>query len=281
MSGRTRMLGAGCAGSTAHGVNVNLIQFGDKLQGLAPQATHFFIAGNARAGWHNYQTRTYAPKKNYIFCMNRLGGVGRGKSQFKIHGVNNPDSSQSCNPYEYDHKRRLNKKCCYVTVPYSELTNFDNLSQDQQDAAKFLGYDKELWDIPTDYDPLTLTEFEFWENLEQEKREAWITLGWDQRSWNAIPICGVCPQNMLCMPKDYWFNWNEIELSRQRHYITLGFSQETWDKDDLRNVLTESYSMLSKEKKDAVDTLCYTQHSWDAQRTLGYYDIHHNNIDAI
>jgi len=32
------------------GVNVNQVQFGDKLQGLAPQATHFFIAGNGKAG---------------------------------------------------------------------------------------------------------------------------------------------------------------------------------------------------------------------------------------
>ena len=34
MSSRTRMLGAGRAGSTAYGSNVIMIQFGDKLQGL-------------------------------------------------------------------------------------------------------------------------------------------------------------------------------------------------------------------------------------------------------
>ena len=101
MTGKTRMLGAGRAGSTSYGSNVNLVQFGNKLQGLAPQATHFFIAGNGPAGWVNYQTRTYAPKRNFVFCMNRLGGIGRGKSQFKIGGLNNPDGSRSCKPYDY------------------------------------------------------------------------------------------------------------------------------------------------------------------------------------
>jgi len=43
-------MGAGLAGSMTKGVNVNQVQFGDKLQGLAPQATHFFIAGNGKAG---------------------------------------------------------------------------------------------------------------------------------------------------------------------------------------------------------------------------------------
>ena len=110
MSSRTRMLGAGRAGSTSYGSNVNMIQFGDKLQGLAPQATHFFISGNGQAGWQNYQTRTNAPKRNYVFCMNQLGGVGRGKSQFKVDGVNNPDGSKTCHPYLYDPKEALNEK---------------------------------------------------------------------------------------------------------------------------------------------------------------------------
>jgi hypothetical protein len=101
MSSKTRMLGAGRAGSTVYGSNVNMIQFGDKLQGLAPQATHFFISGNGKAGWYQYQTRTYAPKRNYVFCMNQLGGVGKGKSQFKVRGLNNPDGAKLCKPYEY------------------------------------------------------------------------------------------------------------------------------------------------------------------------------------
>ena len=75
MSSRTRTIGAGLAGSTSRMVNVNQIQFGDKLQGLAPQATHFFIAGNGNGGWNNYRKRADGNKRNFVFCMNQLGGV--------------------------------------------------------------------------------------------------------------------------------------------------------------------------------------------------------------
>ena len=98
---RPRTMGAGLAGSMTKKVNVNQVQFGDKLQGLAPQATHFFIAGNGKAGWNNYRTRADGDRRNFVFCMNQLGGVGRAKSQFKIDGVNQPDGAQRCMPHPY------------------------------------------------------------------------------------------------------------------------------------------------------------------------------------
>jgi hypothetical protein len=125
MTGKTRMLGAGRAGSTAYGSNVNLIQFGDRLQGLAPQATHFFISGNGRAGWNQYQTRTYAPKRNFIFCMNQLGGVGAGKSQFKIGGLNHPDGAKYCAPYPYKNNTLQHEKNASLgtRTDYSSLSS--------------------------------------------------------------------------------------------------------------------------------------------------------------
>ena len=125
MTGKTRMLGAGRAGSTAYGSNVNLIQFGDRLQGLAPQATHFFISGNGRAGWNQYQTRTYAPKRNFIFCMNQLGGVGAGKSQFKIGGLNQPDGAKYCAPYPFKNNTLQDEKNASLgtKTDYSSLSS--------------------------------------------------------------------------------------------------------------------------------------------------------------
>ena len=89
-------MGAGLAGSMTKGVNVNQVQFGDKLQGLAPQATHFFVAGNGKAGWNQYRTRANGNKRNFVFCMNQLGGVGASRSQFKIRGLNKPDGTGNC-----------------------------------------------------------------------------------------------------------------------------------------------------------------------------------------
>jgi hypothetical protein len=130
MSSKTRMLGAGRAGSTAYGSNVNLIQFGDRLQGLAPQATHFFISGNGRAGWNQYQTRTNAPKRNSIFCMNQLGGVGRGKSQFKVGGLNKPDGAKICKPHEYQNPKKMNNKSLHTNSVDKSLKGsvYDNKS---------------------------------------------------------------------------------------------------------------------------------------------------------
>jgi len=104
---RPRTMGAGLAGSMTKGVNVNQVQFGDKLQGLAPQATHFFIAGNGRAGWNQYRTRTNGNKRNFVFCMNQLGGVGAGKSQFKIRGLNKPDGTGNCLAGPYSLKDKI------------------------------------------------------------------------------------------------------------------------------------------------------------------------------
>ena len=54
---------------------------GNKLQGLAPQATHFF---KALSTGRQYSTQTYGGLGRFkIVCMNQLGGVGsRYNSQF-------------------------------------------------------------------------------------------------------------------------------------------------------------------------------------------------------
>ena len=93
-------MGAGLAGSSVYGTNVNQIQFGDRLQGLSPKATQFFIQ-SGRGGGNNYRTRTVAPKRDFIFCMNQLSGVGASRSPYKIRGLNNPRGTGHCRPGKY------------------------------------------------------------------------------------------------------------------------------------------------------------------------------------
>ena len=119
MSSRTRMLGAGRAGSTAYGSNVNMVQFGDKLQGLAPQATQFFIR-SGRGGRNNYRKRADGDKRNFVFCMNQLGGVGRARSQFKIDGVNQPDGARACVPYPYSLIQQIRTLLDYFRNKYPD-----------------------------------------------------------------------------------------------------------------------------------------------------------------
>jgi hypothetical protein len=299
MSSRTRMLGAGRAGSTAYGSNVNMIQFGDRLQGLAPQATHFFIAGNGRAGWQNYQTRTNAPKRKYVFCMNQLGGVGRGKSQFKVDGVNNPDGSMTCPPYPYDPKEALNKKdeyhktlsssstnqevlnkkCYHSISPYSDLTRYDDLSTQEKLAVAVLGLEQS-WDSNLDYGLKTEEGWLLWKDLDSNIQGALRILGWTENTWNGIPMYG-CPPNMLCRPVDFYYSWNDITHDRQELYKILGYTPTTWEISDARKVFTSLYSDLPPAKKNAVDALCYTPESWDAQMTLGWYDEYHKTLSGM
>ena len=79
----------------ARNVNVNLnTAGGNKKQGLPPSSVEHTRLVKTRAGGEN---------RNVVFCMNQLGGVGRGKSQFKVNGSNHPDGSRGCvtAPYPY------------------------------------------------------------------------------------------------------------------------------------------------------------------------------------
>ena len=79
--GYPRIMGAGCAGATSKmfNVNVNQIQFGDKLQGLPPvtgrRRPHKSI--RAKEGGN-------LPDRERIYCINQLGSIGMGNknSQF-------------------------------------------------------------------------------------------------------------------------------------------------------------------------------------------------------
>ena len=54
---------------------------GNKLQGLAPTSTSFSIPKNTGS---SYYTETGDGRnRNLVICVNQLGGVGRGRSQFR------------------------------------------------------------------------------------------------------------------------------------------------------------------------------------------------------
>ena len=94
MPGRrgSRIMGAGLAGHTSY-ANVNQYQIGDKLQGGAPLGTGYFKAKHVG---QSYRTRADGNNTQVIFCMNRMGGVGKGKSQFKTAGVAMTDGTKPC-----------------------------------------------------------------------------------------------------------------------------------------------------------------------------------------
>lgn len=63
---------------------------GNKKQGLAPCATHYFMAN---ATGKEYYTETGDGRQRFtLVCMNQLGGIGKGRSQFRP----NADGERNC-----------------------------------------------------------------------------------------------------------------------------------------------------------------------------------------
>ncbi len=93
-------LSAGLAGSSNSKVNVNLNSAGgNKKQGIPPHSTD---------NWANRviqeKSNGTAYGRNLIYTENQLGGVGAGRSMFKIGGKNRPDGVISRAPYSYGEK---------------------------------------------------------------------------------------------------------------------------------------------------------------------------------
>jgi hypothetical protein len=79
MSSRSKMMGAGLASSSRR-ANVNLnTSGGNKKQGYAPSNGLTTWGSRAISIQANGQNKTH----DYVFCVNQLGGVGVGKSQFR------------------------------------------------------------------------------------------------------------------------------------------------------------------------------------------------------
>ena len=63
---------------------------GDKKQGLAPCATHYFIDNTTG---QEYFTESGDGRQRFtLACVNQLGGIGRGRTQFR----NNADGKRGC-----------------------------------------------------------------------------------------------------------------------------------------------------------------------------------------
>ena len=69
---RTRMMGAGLAGSSAYRTRTHGDQGGgNKLQGLPPTTNK-----SVQYVLRNIQNKAYGESRNVVFCMNQIGGIG-------------------------------------------------------------------------------------------------------------------------------------------------------------------------------------------------------------
>jgi len=72
-----------------------------------------------------------------------------------------------------------------VQAPPSEDKKWDELSSEEKDGARKLGYGKQKWDG----DDWVASEGKKWEELDQAEQEGAAALGWNQASWNEDYPC--------------------------------------------------------------------------------------------
>ncbi|MHA2082200.1 MAG: hypothetical protein ACXABD_00460 [Candidatus Thorarchaeota archaeon] len=90
-------MGPGLAGSTTKvyggGVNVNQVQYGNKLQGLPP------VTGNRRP-YKIYKSKAGGnePGRSRVFCINQLGGIGMANKNSQF--APNADGVGDCHPWK-------------------------------------------------------------------------------------------------------------------------------------------------------------------------------------
>jgi hypothetical protein len=128
MSGKARRMGAALPGyiSKDNGANPNMIQYGDKLQGLASVT-------NIRSGvTRHIKTRAWGSTRDRhrIFCINQLGGVGNVKnSQF----APNADGVMECH-------NRKNTRDKWDGIYHRSFGESQLLSSTQHDVAHAASY---------------------------------------------------------------------------------------------------------------------------------------------
>ncbi len=87
---KSRIMGAGLAGASVQGANVNQVTFGNKLQGLRSTAN-----SETSSNLNTIKSRTKGNKRNVVFCMNQLaGGVGKTSRSFSPSS----DGVKNCKP---------------------------------------------------------------------------------------------------------------------------------------------------------------------------------------
>ncbi len=100
---KSRILGAGLASATTRSVSVNGCQGGgNKKQGTAFLTGRMDTVWPITSGGGGAATRGRATgtKRNFVFCVNQLGGVGRFRSQY----TEGADAPKRCKEGRYDNR---------------------------------------------------------------------------------------------------------------------------------------------------------------------------------
>ncbi len=109
-----------------------------------------------------------------------------------------------------------------TTIPVSETTPWDELTEEEQEAAASLGYAEADWaELQARMPEADADEFWSslsWDDLKYSEMRLWGILGWDAESWEGTTDA----------PESDTKPWDELTEEEQEAATQLGYTDETW-----------------------------------------------------
>ena len=162
-------------------------------------------------------------------------------TKFGYNGILHPTGSQLERVNEHFHWDSL-----VTTMASTENLDWEELSAEQQAAAKTLGYTQEIWDgsgkVPADEKD--------WQELSADEQKAATTLGYDKKTWSKS-------DNIEDL------DWDELNDEQQNAAKKLGYTKDIWDGDKKCPADDLDWEDLTNDQRKAAEVLGYNEDSWN------------------
>mmetsp|Transcript_3976 Transcript_3976/g.5805 ORF Transcript_3976/g.5805 Transcript_3976/m.5805 type:complete len:787 (+) Transcript_3976:645-3005(+) len=192
-------------------------------------------------------------------------------------------------------------------TPATESKHWDDLSADEEAAARAICFEKESWDDPSEFYPIL--RYKLWDLLENHEQKSAEVLMYDKDTWNipgtaqvedmAFDDLSDAQKNaagVLQFKEDTWdcwqnhyeaFDWKELEEYGTPYFLSIfGWTEAKWDayvanfeSKDAPTSWTKTWDELSGEEQNAGKAMCYIEQTWD-NLDLNDWDCSKNHYDG-
>jgi len=148
--------------------------------------------------------------------------------------------------------------------------HWENLTPEQVDAAKSLGYNHIKWERHKKIRVFANR----WENLPSDQKNAAKILGYDKTTWNVTKQVYDNEQAELAAtdhPTEVFYfdvNWHRLPEDVRDAAKFLGFDSGFWNDHKVPYDFSLSWEELSQDQKEAIETLGYTKETWATKEEM-------------
>jgi hypothetical protein len=176
---------------------------------------------------------------------------------------------------------------------------WDELTEEQQDAARHFCWSRESWDgIDLTYLSgalFPMDRYIAWDDMGSDHQAELESIGYTADDWNRPGEAAIESRSWIELSereKDtlidlgfYEMQWNCFSvhftdfpwlllqrLGVQDNFETLGWTKDSWEADQTPDVWELDWDDLSDSQKDAAKALCYFKEIWDGERLSDWPD---------